>query len=113
MNPNKRQSSPAMASQENIKRTKSDLVKVEDPSGIPPVHESEQLPLKVIVSKDRQEILNVLRTLIGPNDNNADFKYPIVIGSCAASYWLPSFRSPDDWELVATPQQAFDMMNDI
>jgi hypothetical protein len=100
MNPNKRQSSPAMASQENIKRTKSDLLKVEDPFGIPPVPESEQLPLQVIVSKGRQEILDALRTLIGPNDNNTGFKYPIMIGFCEASYWLPFFRSPDDWDLI-------------
>jgi hypothetical protein len=112
MNPNKRQSSPATASQENIKRTRSDLVKVEDPTGIPPFHESE-LPLQVVVSKDQQEILDAFQTLIGPIDNNAGFKHPIIIGPRATSYWLPSFRSPDDWDLVATPQQAFDMINDM
>jgi hypothetical protein len=112
MNPNKRQASPSMASQENTKRTISTSeATVAGPSDIPP--ESIELPLQVIVSKDHERILAALQALIGPNDNNADFEYPIMIGSRAAAYWLPSFRPSDDWDLIATPQQAFNMLNDM
>ncbi|KAI8886275.1 hypothetical protein K501DRAFT_270010 [Backusella circina FSU 941] len=113
MTSSKRQSSPATASKENIKRTRSDLETAAGSSDIPPVHESVDLPLQVIVSKNLQDILILLSKLTGNNGNNADFKYPIMIGSRATAYWLPSFRLPDDWDLIATPQQAYDMVKDM
>jgi hypothetical protein len=56
---------------------------------------------------------SLFQKLIASYDQASEPKYPVIIGSRAASFWLPSFRPFEGWDIVATPKQALDMVNDL
>ncbi|KAL9556191.1 hypothetical protein MBANPS3_001985 [Mucor bainieri] len=57
--------------------------------------EAINLPPHQVVSTTLADVLNALEAMKG---------------SRAAFEWVPSFRLPSDWDLVATPQQAIDII---
>src|ERR1041384_7266029 len=57
------------------------------------------------------KILSILKNIIKHEGNplEPDFSTvgcPVLIGSHAAKWHIPSFREPNDWDLVATASQS-------
>ncbi|GBB88239.1 hypothetical protein RclHR1_01480004 [Rhizophagus clarus] len=59
-----------------------------------------------ILANNCKKILNILNNITKNEDNNPLINHPVLIGSRAAKWHVPSFREPNDWDLVATPSQA-------
>src|SRR2546423_9791251 len=75
-----------------------------------------------ILSYDITKILSILKKIIWseanplakvtePNFSNVG--YPVLIGSRAAKWHVPSFCEPDDWDLVATASQSTLIINRV
>ncbi len=60
------------------------------------------------------QTLSILRNIIKDEGNppvasKPDFStvgYPVLIGSHAAKWHIPSFREPNDWDFIATASQS-------
>ncbi|KAL9548346.1 hypothetical protein MBANPS3_005723 [Mucor bainieri] len=74
----------------------------------PPV----RLPEPITVAKGTSSIIQLLKQMEGDNKENSKYIHPVIIGSRAAAYWVPSFRPCDDWDIVATPSQAVELLKD-
>ncbi|CAB4387746.1 unnamed protein product [Rhizophagus irregularis] len=68
-----------------------------------------------ILADDIYEILSYLKNIVKKEGNppvdidKPNFStvgYPVLIGSRAAKWHVPSFREPNDWDLVATASQS-------
>ena len=60
------------------------------------------------------KILSILKNVDNSEEENPCVKdYPVLIGSTAAKWHIPSFREPKDWDLVTTPTQATSFINKI
>jgi hypothetical protein len=67
------------------------------------------------LSFDKDQILTILKKIVkdegNPSviENETDFSiigYPVLIGSRAAKWHIPSFREPNDWDFIATASQS-------
>jgi hypothetical protein len=83
------------------------------PEETPAVRETHSLPVRIIAAESPSGVIDIVQKLIASYDQSSELKYPVIIGSRAASFWLPSFRPFEDWDIVATPKQALDMVNDL
>src|SRR2546421_6276455 len=45
--------------------------------------------------------------------NFSTIGYPVLIGSHAAKWHIPSFREPNDWDLVATASQSILFIDEV
>src|SRR5438067_13787803 len=75
-----------------------------------------------ILSYDITKILSILKKIIWSEANpfakvtEPNFStvgYPVLIGSRAAKWHVPSFREPNDWDLIATSSQSASFINKI
>ncbi|GBB98241.1 hypothetical protein RclHR1_03180006 [Rhizophagus clarus] len=66
-----------------------------------------------ILADNYKKILIVLKDITKYEDNTPLISYPVLIGSRAAKWHTPSFREPNDWDLVATPLQATLFINKV
>src|SRR3954449_2419326 len=58
-------------------------------------------------------ILTILKNITEIEGNDSLIDYPVLIGSRAAKWHVPSFREPNDWDLVATPSQSTLFINKV
>src|SRR3954471_736071 len=65
-----------------------------------------------ILAHQVDEILSILENIIEEEDSSL-IDYPILIGSHAAKWHVPSFREPNDWDLVATASQSILFIHNI
>src|SRR5262245_38271239 len=77
----------------------------------PRVLSYDAIKILSILKKIIRNEANPLATATEPNFSTAEF--PVVIGSRAAKWHLPSFRKPNDWDLVATASQSNLFINKI
>ncbi|RIA84225.1 hypothetical protein C1645_832612 [Glomus cerebriforme] len=59
-------------------------------------------------------MLTILKNIVKDEGNSTDFStmgYPVLIGSRAAKWHVPSFREPNDWDFVATASQCILFIN--
>nr|CAG8583862.1 2005_t:CDS:2 [Entrophospora candida] len=63
--------------------------------------------------KNAIDILTKLPDPIPKNTDIASYQHPILIGSQAAKYHVPSFRDPVDWDIIATPSQTSNWLNSL
>ena len=56
------------------------------------------------LAHDADKISSILKKIIKNNDEDSTplIDYPVLIGSRAAKWHIPSFREPNDWNLMAT-----------
>jgi hypothetical protein len=66
-----------------------------------------------ILAHEVDEILSILKSITENEDSSTLMNYPTLIGSRAAKWHIPSFREPNDWDLVATPSQSILFINKI
>src|SRR3954469_2161892 len=66
-----------------------------------------------ILSHKVNNILSILKNIISSESGNPLIDYPVLIGSRAAKWHVPSFREPNDWDLVATPSQSTLFINKV
>lgn len=58
------------------------------------------------------KILSILKNIIKDEGVvKPIINYPVLIGSRAAKWHVPSFREPNDWDLIATPSQSTSFIN--
>src|SRR3954471_21374101 len=65
-----------------------------------------------ILAHQVDEILSILENIIEEEDSSL-IDYPVLIGSRAAKWHVPSFREPNDWDLVATSSQSTSFINKV
>src|ERR1043165_3705959 len=67
------------------------------------------------LADDKITILSILKNIVKDEENPSvvenvtDFSvigYPVLIGSRAAKWHIPSFRKPNDWDFIATVSQS-------
>ncbi|KAL9558832.1 hypothetical protein MBANPS3_000694 [Mucor bainieri] len=66
-----------------------------------------------VISTTLTGVLGAIEAMKGTGASQEDdpsTKYPVLIGSRAAHCYIPSFRPFSDWDVVATPQQAINML---
>ncbi|KAI8884686.1 hypothetical protein K501DRAFT_271491 [Backusella circina FSU 941] len=73
-----------ISSQESSKRT--------HPEQMPIIRESHALPVCIVAAEDATGVIDNLTRLIGAYDKTHETKYPVIIDSRAAAFWLPSFH---------------------
>ncbi|RIA85806.1 hypothetical protein C1645_879077 [Glomus cerebriforme] len=61
---------------------------------------------KILAENSTKKILTILNGIIKDEDNEVFINYPVLIGSRAAKWHIPSFRESNDWDLVATILQS-------
>ncbi|GBC09941.1 hypothetical protein RclHR1_09210010 [Rhizophagus clarus] len=67
-----------------------------------------------ILAHDSRKISTILKSIIENNENDTSFiDYPVLIGSRAAKWHVPSFRDPNDWDLVTTISQSISFIEKI
>src|SRR5438045_2724160 len=66
-----------------------------------------------ILAHKANNILSILINIIGSEGGNSLIDYPVLIGSRAAKWHVPSFREPNNWNLVATPSQSALFINKV
>ena len=75
-----------------------------------------------ILSYDITKILSILKKIIRNEANHlakvtepnlSNVGYPVLIGSRAAKWHVPSFREPNDWDLVTTASQSTLIINRV
>ncbi|GBC03328.1 hypothetical protein RclHR1_05070012 [Rhizophagus clarus] len=66
-----------------------------------------------ILADKYKKILIILNNITKNEGNPTLIGYPVLIGSRAAKWHSPSFREPNDWDLVATPSQATLFINKV
>src|SRR3954451_3746260 len=59
-----------------------------------------------ILSHKVNNILSILKNIINSESGNPLIDYPVLIGSRAAKWHIPSFREPNDWDFIATALQS-------
>src|SRR3954447_1044849 len=64
--------------------------------------------MNIILANKVSKILFILKN-IGESEDLIDC--PVLIGSRAAKWHVPSFREPNDWDLIATPSQSILFIN--
>src|SRR3954468_2206239 len=71
------------------------------------------------LADDKVQILSILKNIVNDEGNPSvvdDFSvigYPVLIGSRAAKWHIPSFREPNDWDFIATASQSILFINKI
>jgi len=61
-----------------------------------------------------RKILSILKKIIKNEDSITPLiNYPVLIGSRAAKWHVPSFREPNDWDLVATISQSISFISKV
>src|SRR3954447_2655985 len=58
-------------------------------------------------------ILTILKNITEIEGNDSLIDHPVLIGSRAAKWHVPSFREPNDWDLVATSSQSISFINQV
>src|SRR5436190_3983333 len=66
-----------------------------------------------ILARKANNILSILKNIINCEGGNPLIDYPVLIGSRAAKWHVPSFREPNDWDLVATLSQSTSFINKV
>src|SRR6266487_1666923 len=67
-----------------------------------------------ILAHDARKILSILKKIIkNDEDNTPLIDYPVLIGSRAVKWHVPSFREPNDWDLVATISQSISFISKV
>src|SRR4051812_26336729 len=66
-----------------------------------------------ILAHESSKILSILKNIIENEGSNPLISYPVLIGSRAAKWHVPSFREPNDWDLVATSSQSASFINKV
>src|SRR3954469_17086499 len=66
--------------------------------------------MNVILAHKVNKILSILKNI---NESEDLIDYPVLIGSRAAKWHVPSFREPNDWDLIATPSQSTLFINKV
>ncbi|GBC06413.1 hypothetical protein RclHR1_06810002 [Rhizophagus clarus] len=66
-----------------------------------------------ILAVNCEQILIILNNIIKNKDDTSLIGYPVLIGSRAAKWHSPSFRDPNDWDLIATPLQTTFFINKV
>jgi hypothetical protein len=66
-----------------------------------------------ILAHKVNNVLSILKNIIKSEGGNILIDYPVLIGSRAAKWYVPSFREPNDWDLVATPLQSTSFINKV
>src|SRR3954471_21419406 len=69
-----------------------------------------------LLASNVNEVRIILKNIIESEENedsNPLIDHPVLIGSRAAKWHIPSFREPNDWDLVATPSQAILFINKV
>src|SRR2546421_7780798 len=66
-----------------------------------------------IIAHEANKILSILKNIIENEGNSSLIDYPVLIGSRAAKWHVPSFREPNDWDLVATLSQSTSFINKV
>src|SRR3954467_8797535 len=66
--------------------------------------------MNVILANKVGKILSILKNI---NESEDLIDYPVLIGSRAAKWHVPSFREPNDWDLVATSSQSASFINKV
>ncbi|KAL9536781.1 hypothetical protein MBANPS3_012370 [Mucor bainieri] len=74
------------------------------------VRDMVRLPAPVTIASKASKVIDCLETIQGSNKEESHYGHPVIIGSRAASYWFPSYRACADWDIVATPRQAIDLI---
>src|SRR2546423_7652954 len=72
------------------------------------------------LADDKVQILSILKnivkdegnpTVVESEPNFSTLGYPVLIGSRAAKWHIPSFREPNDWDFIATASQSILFIN--
>ena len=69
-----------------------------------------------VLACEVKEILSVSESVIESEGSNPCIGYPVLVGSTAAKWHVPSLREPIDsldWDLVATPSQSISFINKV
>jgi hypothetical protein len=67
-----------------------------------------------ILAQNSDKILSILKDIIEHESSSLLIDdYPVLIGSRAAKWHVPSFREPKDWDLLATPLQSTLFINKV
>ncbi|GBC05422.1 hypothetical protein RclHR1_06210007 [Rhizophagus clarus] len=66
-----------------------------------------------ILANNYENVSIILNNITKKENNTPLIGYPVLIGSLAAKWHVPSFREPNDWDLVATPLQTILFINKI
>ncbi|CEP10230.1 hypothetical protein [Parasitella parasitica] len=74
------------------------------------VREVVSLPTSFVVAEGAASVVNSLEKIQSDNKEKNNYANPVIIGSRAAAFWFPSFRPCADWDIVATAQQAIDLI---
>lgn len=81
-------------------------------SGAAATQKPISLPKPSTVAEGASDVVTYLNKINSVNEENEKHSHPVIIGSRAAAYWMPSFRACDDWDIVATPNQAIKIIKD-
>ena len=66
----------------------------------------------LILTRKVDKILSILKNIIKDEGVvKPIINYPVLIGSRATKWHVPSFREPNDWDLIATPSQSTSFIN--
>ena len=69
------------------------------------------------LANDEAQILSILINIVKDEGNPFVVNYPtvgpVLIGSRAAKWHIPSFREPNDWDFIATVTQTILFINEI
>ncbi|PKY16222.1 hypothetical protein RhiirB3_467209 [Rhizophagus irregularis] len=69
---------------------------------------------RILARDNAKTILTILKKIIeNDEDSTSIIDYPVLIGSCAAKWHIPSFRDINDWDLIATISQSISIINEI
>ncbi|KAI8636001.1 hypothetical protein BD408DRAFT_448770 [Parasitella parasitica] len=74
------------------------------------VREVVKLPASFVVAEGAVSVVKYLEKIQSDNKEESNQANPVIIGSRAAAFWFPSFRPCADWDIVATAQQAIELI---